>query len=148
MMQENKASHRYDDIINLPHPESKRHPRMSIPDRAAQFSPFAALSGYDAAVRENARLTSEKIELDEDSKARLNEKIQFLFEHLSENPEVMITYFLPDQRKSGGTYVDAAGIIRKIDDCEQMILFCDGTKIPINDIAEISSEMLKELDRF
>lgn len=145
-MQNKQGSHRYDDIINLPHPEPRNHRRMSMIDRAAQFSPFAALSGYDAAVKETARLTNERMELDEDSKARLNEQIQYVLEHLSEEPEIVITYFLPDQKKAGGSYVDATGIIKKIDDYEQLIIFRDGTKIPVNDVVAINSEVLNHLD--
>ena len=92
----------YDDIIDLPHHVSETHPPMSRADRAAQFSPFAALTGYDAAVRETARMTERRIELDEGVKAELNARLNCILEHLSEHPQVSITYFMPDEKKSGG----------------------------------------------
>lgn len=133
----NANNHQYDDIIHLPHHVSSSRPQMSMMDRAAQFSPFAALVGYDAAIKETARLTDQKIELDDCAKEEINDKIQLITEHLSEDFEVVITYFQPDSRKAGGTYVDAAGLVKKVDEYERMILFCDGKKIPIDDIFEI-----------
>ena len=130
-------SHRYDDIIHLPHHVSPTRPRMSVADRAAQFSPFAALTGYDAAVKETARLTDEQIELDENSKTILNEKLQMILERLGEQIEVQITYFRPDSRKSGGAYVTATGVVKKIDTYERSVMMADGTKILIDRIYEI-----------
>ena len=130
-------SHRYDDIIHLPHHVSPTRPRMSVADRAAQFSPFAALTGYDAAVKETARLTDEQIELDENSKTILNEKLQMILERLGEQIEVQITYFRPDSRKSGGAYVTATGVVKKIDTYERSVIMADGTKILIDRIYEI-----------
>lgn len=127
----------YDDIIDLPHHVSATRPQMSMMDRAAQFSPFAALTGYDAAIRETARLTDQKIDLDDYEKEEINDKIQLITEHLGENFGVVITYFQPDSKKAGGAYVDAVGIVKKIDEYERVIIFQDGKKIPIDDILDI-----------
>ena len=124
----------YDDIINLPHPTSARHPRMPMADRAAQFSPFAALSGHGAAVRETARLTDRKIELTEDEKAVLDEKLRLL---LDTGGEAVFTYFLPDEKKSGGAYVTAAGRVKKLDPQSRRIILTGGAVIPVEDISEI-----------
>ena len=121
----------YKDIIHLPHHTSATRPRMSAHDRAAQFSPFAALTGYDSAIYETARLTETKVELDEYSKADLNERVRIIQNHMADRPEVTITYFQPDQRKSGGAYFTANGRVMKIDDFERVIVLEDATKIPI-----------------
>lgn len=139
-MNDNQDTHQYDDIINLPHPVSVTHPRMSLIDRAAQFSPFAALTGYDAAIQETARLTSEKIELDEDGKAALDTKRHLLLDRLGEHPEVAITYFLPDEKKAGGVYVTVTGKVKKLDTYGRSLVMADGTLIPLDDILEIESE--------
>lgn len=127
----------YDDIIDLPHHVSATRPQMSMMDRAAQFSPFAALTGYDAAIKETARLTDQKIDLDDYEKEEINDKIQLITEHLGEDFEVVITYFQPDGRKAGGAYVDAVGIVKKIDEYDRVIILQDGKKIPIDDILDI-----------
>ena len=127
----------YDDIIHLPHHVSKTHPQMSMEDRAAQFSPFAALTGYDAAIAETARLTDQRVELDEYERQALNEKLQFISEHLKDHPKVSITYFLPDAWKDGGEYVTATGKVKKIDDYEQKIVLMDGTRILMEDMIGI-----------
>ena len=124
----------YDDIIGLPHPTSARHPRMPMADRAAQFSPFAALSGHGAAIRETARLTDRKIELTEEEKAVLDEKLCLL---LDTGGEAVFTYFLPDERKDGGAYVTAAGSIKKLDPLERRVILTDGAVIPVEDILGI-----------
>lgn len=134
-------SHKYDDIIRQQHPTSARHPRMDITDRAAQFSPFAALTGYDAAIKETGRLTDVRVELDEDSKMMLDEKIRQIREKLDERPEVTITFFRPDAKKAGGAYVSAAGVIKKLDSCNRRIVLSDGTKIPMEEIFEIDSDI-------
>lgn len=136
----------YEDIINLPHHVSTKRPQMSMLDRAAQFAPFAALTGYDAAIKETGRLTDEKIEMDEESLNMLNMKFQLLVEVLDENQEVSFTYFKPDERKAGGAYVTATGIVKKVDDYERLITMKDGTKIPINDVYSIESEIFKFVD--
>ena len=124
----------YDDIINLPHPTSARHPRMPMADRAAQFSPFAALTGHGAAIRETARLTDRKIELTEDEKTVLDEKLCLL---LDTGGEAVFTWFLPDERKDGGAYVTAAGSIRKLDLPGRRVILTGGAVIPVEDILEI-----------
>lgn len=129
----------YDDIINLPHHVSAAHPPMPVSDRAAQFLPFAALTGYDAAIEEAARLTEEKIELDEYRKAVLNEKLLLLQELLDKRPAIEITFFRPDEKKIGGSYVTVSGSVRKIDAYEGRIIMDDGTKVPIDDIVEIEN---------
>ena len=127
----------YNDIINLPHHVSATRPQMPMMDRAAQFSPFAALTGYDAAIKETARLTDHKIELDDYEKEEINGKIQHIAEHLGEDFEVVITYFQPDGKKAGGAYVDALGVVKKIDEYERMIVFREVRKVSIDDILEI-----------
>jgi hypothetical protein len=127
----------YDDIINLPHHVSSSRPHMSTLDRAAQFSPFAALTGYDSAVKETARLTDERIELDEDMKAAIDERLLIIQEQLDDQPQVSITYFQPDNRKDGGAYIVANGCVKKLDEYERSVFMMNGTKIPIDDIIEI-----------
>ena len=139
----NNDAHRYDDIINLPHPTSVNHPRMSLYDRAAQFSPFAALTGHDAAIKETARLTEQKIEQSEDMISLLNEKLQMVADNLG--TEVTITYFVPDERKSGGAYVSHTGTVRRIDDYEHTLVMTDKSVIPIEQISEIESELFGEM---
>jgi hypothetical protein len=138
----------YDDIINLSHPDSKRHARMPISARAAQFSPFAALIGYDAAVKETARLTDRKPELDDTMKNILNEKLLLLQEQLAEKPQVAITYFVPDIKKSGGAYISVAGYIKKIQTFEHVVLFSDGSVIPMKDIVQIRGNIFDSFDLY
>lgn len=137
---------KYEDIINLPHHISATRPQMSMIDRAAQFSPFAALVGYDAAIKETGRLTDAKIELDDEGLNDLNMKFQILVEHLDDEPELKITYFKADERKAGGTYLEAIGIIKKLDDFERLITMQDGTKIPMDDILSIDGDMFAMLE--
>ena len=136
----------YDDIINLPHHVSKKRPQMSIEQRSAQFAPFAALTGYDDAVKETARRTDRRIELEEGQKEILNNKLLYILENIDTKPEITFTYFIPDNKKSGGKYIDKTGIVRKIDMIEQYIQFIDKSKININDIIEIDSELFISLD--
>lgn len=138
-----KDSCQYEDIINLPHHVSRSHPPMPVSNRAAQFSPFAALSGYDAAIRETARQTVEKIELDEDIKAALNARLRQLQESLGEQPEVTVTYFQPDVRKTGGAYVSLTGRVRKLDQYQGLLILADETTVPIADISEIEGELFE-----
>ena len=135
----------YDDIIHLPRPISKTHPPMSAMDRAAQFSPFAALTGYDAAIKETARLTNEKIELDEYAKDALNERLQIMADRIKEHPEIAITYFQPDAKKNGGAYVTAIGAVKKIDEYERFVVMTDGTAIFIEDIISIEGQIFDVL---
>lgn len=136
----------YDDIINLPHHESTKHPRMSALNRATQFSPFAALTGHEAAISETARLTNTKLELDEDRKEELDECLQMIREHISLEPKVSITYFVPDTQKEGGSYLQVIGVIKKLDDIEHKIVMKNGTVIPINDIYEVESTIFNVID--
>lgn len=133
----------YEDIIHLPHHISETHPRMSRLNRAAQFSPFAALTGYGAAIQEAGRLTDRKIQLDEDSQAVLDRKLAILREQLSKHPEVAVTYFQPDGKKDGGAYASFSGQVKKIQDYEQLLVFTDGTQIPFSDILDLDGEMFE-----
>ena len=142
----NTNNHQYDDIINLPHYVSPTRPRMSMIDRAAQFSPFAALTGYDAAIKETGRLTDQRIELSEDSRAALDRKQQLLMDNLADRPEVSLTYFVPDERKSGRAYVTVTGQVKKVDDYQRLLLLTDGTKIPLDDILDLESELFHGLE--
>ena len=137
-------TNRYDDIIALPHPTSERHPRMPIRDRAAIFSPFAALTGHGAAIVETARLTERRIELDEDSRETLDLKQRILEDLAGEQPEVSVTWFRPDARKAGGSYVTATGRLKKTDSVERIMTLTDGTRIPLDDILDIQSECFRE----
>lgn len=136
----------YKDIINLPHHISTSRPHMSVYDRAAQFSPFAALTGYDAAITETARLTDKRIELDEDSKADLNERLCMIQDRIDEKPKVSMVYFLADKRKSGGAYVTVTGWVKKIDKYKRTVVMQDATKIPIDLIIEINCELFGLLE--
>jgi hypothetical protein len=135
----------YDDIIDLPHHTSPKRPRMSVYDRAAQFSPFAALTGYDAAIIETARLTDKKIELDEYEKAELNERLSMIQDLKDEQPEVSITYFMPDRKKTGGEYITITGCVKKIDHHDRTLVMQDATKIPIDDILDMDCEIFRTL---
>lgn len=131
--------HRYDDIIHLPRPVSQKHPPMPLLDRAAQFSPFAALSGYDAAIREKGRLTDAWTDLDDDQIAALDSKLRFLAEHLSERPEATVTWFLPDAEKDGGSYQTNTIRIKTINPWEQTVIAESGLTIPICSMIEIET---------
>jgi len=131
-------SGKYDDILNLPHPVSAVHPQMPLSGRAAQFSPFAALTGYEEAVQETARLTESRPELAEDRKEALNEILGKLAEQTGNGPEAEITYFIPDERKEGGTFRTVHGKLRKIEEFERCAVMEDGSRIPIDDIIDIS----------
>lgn len=135
----------YEDIINLPHHVSATRPQMSMLDRAAQFSPFAALTGYDAAIKETGRLTDEKINMDEEALNILNMKFHILIDNLSDEPEVVITFFKPDERKSGGAYFEVTGTVKKLDESERQIMMQDGAKIPMDDICDIEGELFSSL---
>ena len=137
---------KYDKIMGLPHHVSKTRPQMPMSDRAAQFAPFAALTGYDSAIKETGRLTDERIELDEGALTALNMKYQLLMDALDDTPEVTITYFQPDERKDGGKYITATGTVKKVDDFERRIAMQDGTKIPMDDVLSIDGEMFSSLE--
>ena len=134
----------YDDIINLKRPISK-HPKMSLYQRSAQFAPFAALTGYEGQVKETARLTDRRLELDEEMKLILDLKIQVIKEMLSDNPEVEITYFIPDTRKDGGKYETIINNVKKIDSYNEHIIMQNNLKIEIKEIININSNIFKNI---
>ena len=125
---------KYDKIRHLSRPQYEDFPPMSIHDRAAQFSPFAALTGYDAAVAETARQVDSKLELTEDQANELNQKLSRLLERLSDRPEIRLTYFVPDKRKDGGKYIDKTGVVRIYDSYARQLVFTDGERINVNDL--------------
>ncbi|MBR4240798.1 MAG: hypothetical protein IKR97_01100 [Eubacterium sp.] len=133
----NDSRAEYGDIIDLPHHQSDKRAHMSLHDRAAQFAPFAALRGYDDEITETARTTEARIELSAEKTEELNEKLKLIVSDINQNPEVSITYFKPDNKKSGGAYVAETGFVRRIDEIEKIIIFTDDRKININDIYEI-----------
>ena len=138
-------SDKYNDIIDLPHHTSDKRPRMPLSDRAAQFAPFAALTGYDDLVRETARLTDEKIVLDETEKYILGEKLQFLLDNADSDPVATVTYFTKDTKKHGGHYQYVTGVIRRFDPIDRQVLFDDKSTINIDDIIEIESESFGDM---
>lgn len=135
------SEHQYDDIITLRHYSSPSRLRMSRQNRAAQFAPFAALTGYDAAVAETARLTDKKHELTEDEKVILSERIRILSENADDRPVAEITYFKPDSRKAGGSYEIISGAVRRIDEGEMKVVFADGRRVDIADICGVEGEV-------
>ena len=137
---------KYNEIMGLPHHVSKARPQMPMSDRAAQFAPFAALTGYDSAIKETGRLTDEKIELDEEALTALDIKYQILMDAFDDAPEVTITYFQPDERKAGGKYLTTTGAVKKIDDFERRITMQDGAKIPMDDVLSIEGELFSVLE--
>ena len=135
----------YEDIVDLPHHVSRKHPQPTVADRAARFAPFAAITGYEEMVLEEARVTDERIEMDESSKAALNEKLNMILEFIDEQPEVSITYFEPDKRKAGGAYVTVTGTVKRIDEYEHLVIMTDGKKINIDEIYNLQSELFYSL---
>lgn len=136
----------YNDIIYLPHHVSPTRPQMSMRDRAAQFSPFAALTGYDAAIRETARLTQEKVELDEQELAVLDRKFQLLLEQLGRCPQVTITWFVPDELKQSGRYLTITDVVKKVDAAARFVLLQNAGRICMDDIVEIEGELFDYLE--
>jgi len=136
----------YSKIISLPHHQSATRKRMSNYDRAAQFAPFAALTGHDEAIKETARLTDDYMEMGEDRLGELSAKIQLLIDKLSEQPEITVVYFIPDVRKSGGSYAEKTGIVRIIDEYERKLVFYDGDKILIDRVADFKGEIFSQLE--
>ena len=132
-----RMNNRYDEIMGLPHHVSKTRPQMPMSDRAAQFAPFAALTGYDSAIKETGRLTDKRIELDEEALTALDRKYQLLMDTLDDAPEVTIIYFQPDERKAGGQYVSATGTVKKVDTFGRRILLQDGTRIPLDSVYDL-----------
>ena len=129
-------SHRYDDIITLPHHESAKHPKMPLGDRAAQFSPFAALTGYGAVIAETGRLTDARIELGDEQKDEIDRSLRDLLA----DPDAVaeITVFEPDERKDGGRYRTIRGALRRYDAAEGVLLLRDGQKIPLDAILSVT----------
>ncbi len=138
-----KYDRQYDDIINLPHHISKKHPQMSLYARSAQFAPFAALTGYEEAVKETARETNERIDIEDELKSILDGKLQIILEQIKNHPEISITYFIADSKKNGGEYVTVTGLVKKVDLYNQYIYLIDYTEIPINEIIDISGDIFK-----
>lgn len=141
---ESRDEHRYDDMIGMPRPVSENHLQMSRADRAAQFSPFAALTGYEDAIAETGRLTDERMELLEDAGNFLDEKLRLIQERIGDLPEVSVTYFLPDERKAGGAYITVRNRVKKMDSHEGVMIMQDGIRIPFRDIVEIEGEALQD----
>ena len=135
----------YSDIINLSRPVSKR-PRMSLKQRSAQFAPFAALTGYKGQVKETARLTNKKIEINEELKEILNKKIQLIQKKIKEQPQIEITYFIPDSKKDGGKYVNIEKNVIKIDQYNNTIILSGNISIPMNEIIDIRGDIVKNID--
>lgn len=140
-----KFCHDYDDIINLPHHTSERHPRMPMSSRAAQFSPFAALTGYGDVIDETARLTGRKIPLEDEQKQEIDQKLDILRTVIKTRPEATFRYFVADEKKEGGTYIIVTGNVRRIDAIERLVLLADGKRIPVEDIYSVSSSVFGDL---
>lgn len=138
----------YEDIIHLENPTCRHHQQMSAADRAAQFSPFAALSGFDGAIKETARLTTQRIELDVDARELLDEKLRIVREQLGSQREVEFTFYQPDGLKAGGAYVSIRGIVKRIDEYEHVIILQDDIWIPIEEIVAISGELFLGMEDF
>jgi hypothetical protein len=139
----NKDKHPYEDIIHLQHHVSSHHEHMSVANRAAQFSPFAALTGFDGAIKETGRLLDQRIELDEDELALLTEKLRIVGEQLGSKKEVEFTFYQPDEMKAGGAYVSVRGIVKKIDEYEHVVVMQDGTWISLEEIVAITGEIFQ-----
>ncbi len=141
-----RKAEEYQDIIGLPHHVSQKRPHMSMTDRAAQFSPFAALTGYDAAVKETARLTEQRMELNEEEQQKISERLTLLKTHLSDSPVVEITWFVPDERKTGGEYNTVTGAVKKLDEFQRTLVMTDGTEIPVEEIVELGGTLFHSID--
>lgn len=127
----------YDDIINLPRPVSKKHPPMPMSKRAAQFLPFAALTGFEGEIAEAARLTEPVPELGEDALVALDAQLSLLKSRLPEQPEVTITRFVPDEKKAGGRYETVTGRVRRLDEVHRLLILTDGAKVDLDSIVEL-----------
>ena len=135
----------YEDIVNLPRPISKKHPQPTMMDRAARFAPFAAITDYEEMVLEEARETEERITLDESALTLLNRKLNALIKNPDQTAEISVTYFEPDKKKSGGTYVTVTGTVKHIDPYKKLLILSDGRKIPIEDIFRLKSALFYAL---
>ncbi|MBR1762021.1 MAG: hypothetical protein IJ731_01470 [Eubacterium sp.] len=137
------ARDEYGDIIDMPHHQSEKRPHMSLSDRAAQFAPFAALRGYEDEISETARQTDKKFELDNDTAALLNERLHIIIESIKSEPEISLTYFIPDNKKEGGKYVSSTGKVRRVDEIQRFIQFKDETKISIDNLLRIEGKIFE-----
>lgn len=131
---------KYKDIIDLPYPGESKHTRMPVGDRAAQFAPFAALTGFGAVLKETERITEKRIEMDEYEKEKLNEKMRMVLEEKELHPEITVTFFVPDEKKDGGAYVTSSGHIKRVDEENHLLILQEGERILLEDIYDISSE--------
>lgn len=136
---------KYDDIINLPRHKSKKRPAMSIEDRAAQFSPFSALTSYEEKIKETARITERRIKLDKYMTEKINQKLKVLQDKIMDEIEISITYFKPDDKKDGGAYITSTAILKKIDQYNKNVLLSDGTVIPMEEIIRIEAVIFQDL---
>lgn len=141
-----ESAHKYDDLIELPHHVSPVHPRMAVQDRAAQFAPFSALTGHEEAVRETARLTMERGELEEEYEKLLDERLQLLREQLHMRPFISVTYFVADGRKAGGAYITVKDRVTKLKEYEQQLVMEEGTCIPLEDITALEGEIFERYE--
>lgn len=142
-----KNIHNYDEIIDMPYQKSIQHPHMSNADRAAQFAPFAALTGHKAVLHETARITDQRKILDENQITMINQQLQDILLQIHHHPHIQVTYFLKDQIKKGGEYITITKRLKKIDEYEHILLFEDGTNIYIHDIYEIEMKpIINEID--
>ena len=140
------SSNKYDHIINLPHYISEKRPRMPMIDRAAQFAPFAARTGYDDAVKETGRLTDDATELPEYVKANINDKLRIIMESIDIKPEISITYFVPDSKKAGGAFTTVTGVVKSVEEYERIVILTDKTVIPMDRIYAIEGEIFDSFD--
>lgn len=140
------TSKTYEDIINLPHPEPKNHMRMSKEARSAQFAPFAALTGHSDAIKETSRLTTKRIEIDDNLKSILNNKLQLIIDNIKDMPKITFTYFIYDNKKNGGKYINITGSVRKIDPIKGRVILLDKTTIPINEIINIKGDLFNNYE--
>ena len=131
---------KYYDIINLQHHESKKHPRMSLEARSAQFAPFAALTGYEELIKETARETDERIEINEEMKKIINDKLQLIKKQIHTKPKITATYFVPDSKKDGGRYITVTGVVSKIDNYKQKVILENKIEILISEIIDIKMQ--------
>ena len=137
-------NNKYDDMLHMPHHVSKTHPRMSMHNRAAQFSPFAALTGFESIIQETSRQTMQRIELDESAKEALDKKLQRLLQVLHVHPQISITFFKTDEKKDGGAYICITGTIKKIDGYGDNLIMTDGTQIPISEITSLQGDLFND----
>lgn len=145
-MESERYTRRYDDIIALPHHVSRKRAKMSLSERAAQFAPFAALTGYGDAVRETARYTKTKIEPEEDAREELDRRLKYVSENIGQRPELDICYFIPDEKKEGGSYVTLRAAAERIDLTHRLLITQTGETVPLDDILSIDGEIFGRLD--